>query len=189
MWLDRERNHEELSRFSRADADAYLRLLDEYDEVKHIFGAGAVHAARLRARRSNERLAEHPAGRRWQRRSMMSAWDVVRHEFESPHVRSFMLWQAYQTLVPVDAPGSGPAGLLDRLRPPAAQLDAAARRLGLAHRGARALHRGRRRHRRCATSASPRSCSRAAAARASRPRTASATWRARPSSRRSTSST
>ena len=39
---------------------------------------------------------------------MMSAWDVVRHEFESPHVRSFLLWQAFQTLVPVDAPGSGP---------------------------------------------------------------------------------
>ena len=39
---------------------------------------------------------------------MMSAWDVVRHEFESPHVRSFLLWQAFQTLVPVDTPGSGP---------------------------------------------------------------------------------
>ena len=38
----------------------------------------------------------------------MSAWDVVRHEFESPHVRAFMLWQAFQTLVPVDSPGSGP---------------------------------------------------------------------------------
>ena len=39
---------------------------------------------------------------------MMSAWDVVRTEFESPHVQAFMLWQSFQTLVPVDATGSGP---------------------------------------------------------------------------------
>ena len=37
----------------------------------------------------------------------MSAWDVIRHEFESDHIRAFMLWQAFQTLVPVDMPGSG----------------------------------------------------------------------------------
>jgi phytoene dehydrogenase-like protein len=37
MWLDRERTIEEVARFSRADAVAYRRLLDEYDEVKSIF--------------------------------------------------------------------------------------------------------------------------------------------------------
>jgi len=44
MWMDPERNHEELSRFSAADADAYRRALREYDEVKHIL-------ARRRSRR------------------------------------------------------------------------------------------------------------------------------------------
>ena len=39
MWLDRERSVEELARFSRRDADAYGRLLDDYDAVKHLFGA------------------------------------------------------------------------------------------------------------------------------------------------------
>ena len=107
MWLDRERNHEEISRFSKADADAYLRLLDEYDDVKHIFGAGRFMPPGY-GPTLNERLAEHPAGRRWMRRSLMSAGDLVRREFESPHIQSFILWQAYQTLVPVDAPGSGP---------------------------------------------------------------------------------
>jgi phytoene dehydrogenase-like protein len=107
MWLDRERNHEELSRFSRADADTYLRMLDEYDAVKHLFGAARFTPPGFGPTLA-ERLAEHPAGRRWQRRLMMSAWDVVRHEVESPHVRSFLLWQAFQTLVPVDTPGSGP---------------------------------------------------------------------------------
>ena len=53
-------------------------------------------------------LADHPEGSKWRRRLRMSAWDVIRHEFESPYVRSFMLWQAFQTLVPVDAAGSGP---------------------------------------------------------------------------------
>ena len=37
MWLDRERTIEEVRRFSAADAVAYRRLLDEYDEVKSIF--------------------------------------------------------------------------------------------------------------------------------------------------------
>src|ERR1700722_6995173 len=37
MWLDRDRTAEEVARFSKADAAAYLRLLDEYDQVKHIF--------------------------------------------------------------------------------------------------------------------------------------------------------
>jgi len=37
----------------------------------------------------------------------MSAWDVVRHEYEDPHVQSYILWQAFQTAQAVDSPGSG----------------------------------------------------------------------------------
>ena len=37
MWLDRERTAEEVARFSREDAAAYRRLLDDYDEVKALF--------------------------------------------------------------------------------------------------------------------------------------------------------
>ena len=37
MWLDRDRTAEEVARFSKPDAAAYLRLLDEYDQVKQIF--------------------------------------------------------------------------------------------------------------------------------------------------------
>src|SRR6185369_15368108 len=76
MWMDVERSCEEIARFSRADADAYRRA-----------------------------LAEYPRGRIWQRRRLMSAWDVIRHDYESDHIRSFMLWQAFQTLVPIDMPG------------------------------------------------------------------------------------
>jgi hypothetical protein len=38
----------------------------------------------------------------------MSAWDVIRHEFSDEHIQAFLLWQAYQPLVPGDSDGSGP---------------------------------------------------------------------------------
>ena len=107
MWLDLERSCEELARFSRRDADSYRRLLMDYDAVKHLFAAARFQPPGF-GPSLDQLLAEHPDGGRWRRRRLLSAWDVVRHEFESPHVRAFMLWQAFQTLVPVDSPGSGP---------------------------------------------------------------------------------
>jgi phytoene dehydrogenase-like protein len=106
MWMDVERSCEEIARFSRADADAYRRMLAEYDEVKGVFSAVTFTPPGL-GPPLEQRLAEHPRGRMWQRRRLMSAWDVIRHEYESDHVRAFMLWQAFQTLVPIDMPGSG----------------------------------------------------------------------------------
>jgi len=106
MWMDVERSYEEIARFSRADADAYRRMLADYDEVKGIFGAATFTPPGF-GPSLDQRLAEHPKGRIWQRKRMMSAWDVIRHEFESDHVRAFLLWQAFQTLVPIDMPGSG----------------------------------------------------------------------------------
>ena len=35
-WLELERTVEEIARYSKADAEAYRRLLADYDEVKHI---------------------------------------------------------------------------------------------------------------------------------------------------------
>jgi phytoene dehydrogenase-like protein len=106
-WLDVERTCDEIARFSRADAGAYRRLLAEYDAVKHLFGAATFTPIGF-GPSLDERLREHPRGNVWRRRAALSAWDVVRHEFEDPHVQAFLLWQAYQTLVPIDAPGSGP---------------------------------------------------------------------------------
>jgi phytoene dehydrogenase-like protein len=106
MWMDLGRSCEEIARFSRADVDAYRRMLAEYDEVKGVFGAATFTPPGF-GPSLEQRLAEHPRGRVWQRRRLMSAWDVIRHEYESDHIRSFMLWQAFQTLVPIDMPGSG----------------------------------------------------------------------------------
>jgi phytoene dehydrogenase-like protein len=106
MWLDRGRTLDGIARFSAADAEAYRRLLGEYDEVKAVFsrsqftpiGSGPT---------LDQALAEHPQGRIWQRRRVLSAWDVIRHEFTDRHVQAFMLWMAFQTNQAVDVPGSG----------------------------------------------------------------------------------
>lgn len=105
-WLDRDRTIEEMARFSARDAAAYGRALDEYDEVKHIFAAGQFSPPGL-GPSVDQLLADHPRGNVWLRRKAMSAWDVIRHEFEDPHIQAFLLWQAYQTLVPVESEGSG----------------------------------------------------------------------------------
>jgi phytoene dehydrogenase-like protein len=105
-WLDLDRTCEEIARFSKADAEAYRRLLAEYDEVKHLFGAANFTPVGF-GPSLDERLRSHPKGNIWLRRRVLSAWDVIRRAFESRHVQAFLLWQAYQTLVPVDTPGSG----------------------------------------------------------------------------------
>ena len=107
MWLEEERTCAEIARFDEADASAYRRLLAEYDSVKDVFarqrftpvGWGPSFEALLDGREG---------AARWQRRAAISAWDVVHHEFRSRHVRSFMLWMAFQTGQPVGSAGSAP---------------------------------------------------------------------------------
>jgi len=106
MWLDRERTIEEVARFSRADATAYRRLLDEYDEVKSVFSRSQFTPVGF-GPSLDAMLAEHPRGMIWARRRMLSAVEVVRHEFTDRHVQAFLLWMAFQVFQPVDVPGSG----------------------------------------------------------------------------------
>src|ERR687894_125341 len=106
MWLDLDRTCDEIARFSRSDAEGYRRLIAEYDEVKGIFGRARVTPPGF-GPSLEELLLEHPRGRIWLRRHAISAWDVIRREFSDRHVQAFMIWQAFQTLVPVDAAGSG----------------------------------------------------------------------------------
>jgi phytoene dehydrogenase-like protein len=106
MWLDRDRTAEEVARFSKADAAAYLRLLDEYDQVKHIFSQVQFTPVGF-GPSLEQRLADHPQGKIWARRRQLSAVQVVRHEFESRHIQAFLLWMAFQVFQPADEPGSG----------------------------------------------------------------------------------
>jgi phytoene dehydrogenase-like protein len=106
MWLDRDATIEEVARFSREDAAAYRRMLDDYDEVKGLFSRWQFTPVGL-GPSLDELLAGHPRGKIWARRRQLSAVEVVRHEFSSRHVQAFLLWMAYQVFQPLDTPGSG----------------------------------------------------------------------------------
>jgi|RhiMetdeSRZDD1v2_1073273.scaffolds.fasta_scaffold77089_4 phytoene dehydrogenase-like protein len=105
-WLDVDRTLDEFGRFSKADAEAYSRMLREWDDVKALFGASQYRPIGV-GKSLDQLLSEHPRGNIWKRRRMLSAWDVIRHEFESRHIQSYLLWQAYQTFVRPDSAGSG----------------------------------------------------------------------------------
>ena len=87
--------------------DAYRRLIAEYDAVKDVFARQRFTPVGF-GPSFEEMLAGRHGAARWRRRAAISAWDVVRHEFESRHVQAFMLWMAFQTGQPVDSAGSGP---------------------------------------------------------------------------------
>lgn len=106
MWLDIDRTVSEFARYSEKDAAAYRRLVEEYDEVKGVLGATRFRPVGY-GPTAADLLAEHPRGNIWMRRSMMSARDVILHEFEDPHSRAFMAWMASQTAVPIDGAGTG----------------------------------------------------------------------------------
>ncbi len=106
QWRDIERTVAELARFSTRDAEAFRRLLAEYDEVKHLFGQYRYTPAGW-GPSLEELLSSHRHATRWLRRQAMSAWDIIRATFEDWHVRAFMLWMAFLTLQPPERPGTG----------------------------------------------------------------------------------
>src|ERR671937_1655141 len=101
QWRDLERTCDELAKFSARDADAYRRLIADYDAAKTAFGAYRNNPVG-RAPRPEEALDG-----RWRRRLAMSAWDVIRNEFEDWHTRAFMHWMSVMTVQPADRPGTG----------------------------------------------------------------------------------
>ncbi len=106
MWRDAQATAEEIARFSRRDADAYLRLLSDYAEIAPLYGrwrytpVGSGPAL-------ESLLAGAAGGSRWLRVAAMAAADVVNHLFEEPHVCAFLLWMAFMTMNPLERPGGG----------------------------------------------------------------------------------
>ena len=106
QWRDLDRTCEEFAKFSRRDAEAFRRMMEEYDGVKSVFGAYRYTPIGW-GPSLHERLAERPGGNRWLRRQAASAWDVIEREFEDWHTRAFMLWMAFMTLQPLENAGTG----------------------------------------------------------------------------------
>jgi phytoene dehydrogenase-like protein len=106
QWLDLDKTLAEIARFSKRDADAFARAFQEYDEVAPIFGRSRLRPEGV-GPSAQESLREHPRGGVWLRRNAMPAADLIRREYEDPHVRAYMAWQASQTAVPLDSAGTG----------------------------------------------------------------------------------
>jgi phytoene dehydrogenase-like protein len=106
MHLDPEATIEEFARFSRRDADTYREFLADWDSAKVAFNA-ANNSPIGWGPSLDQLLDTLPNGGVWRRRRALSAWDVIRHEFEEEHVRAFLFWEACQTFGSVDLPGSG----------------------------------------------------------------------------------
>src|ERR687886_1977818 len=71
QWLDLERTCEEFAKFSRSDANAFRRMIEEYDAAKGAFGAYRYTPVGW-GPSLQERLARLPNGHRWLRRSVES---------------------------------------------------------------------------------------------------------------------
>jgi phytoene dehydrogenase-like protein len=106
MWRDRQRTAAEIARFSRHDAEAYLELLAEYDQVKDVFNEHRYTPIGF-GPSLEERLEALPNGGYWKRRYRQSALEIITEYFKDDHVRAFMLWLAFMTLQPVDRPYTG----------------------------------------------------------------------------------
>jgi phytoene dehydrogenase-like protein len=106
QWRDIDRTCEEIARFSKRDADAYRRLIADYDAVKHLFNA-ARYTPIGWGQPLDELLSSHRDGAKWQRRQAMSAWEIICATFEDEHTRAFMLWMSFMTMQPPERPGTG----------------------------------------------------------------------------------
>lgn len=110
QWRDLDRTCAEFTKFSKKDGEAYRRMITEYELVKPILTAVAYTPIGF-GKPINDRLAEHPQGKQWQRRLAMSCWDIISETFEDDHCRSFMLGCPYG-LQPVLDPGSARAAYI-----------------------------------------------------------------------------
>jgi phytoene dehydrogenase-like protein len=106
QWRDMERTGAEFAKFSNKDADAYRRMMTEYEEIRPLFAEAAYTPIGF-GKSLNQRLTEHPKGKQWQRRLAMSAWEIIKENFQDEHCRAFMVWMAYQTVEPPEAAVTG----------------------------------------------------------------------------------
>jgi phytoene dehydrogenase-like protein len=106
MWRDLERTCAEIARFSRADADAYRTLLDDWELMAPVINDERSNPPR--PPQKVEALTRASAlGQRMVDIRRATAVDVIRERFQDEHVRAFFAWVAFMTLHPLDEPETG----------------------------------------------------------------------------------
>jgi phytoene dehydrogenase-like protein len=106
QWRDLDRTCEEFAKFSSRDAAAFRRMMQDWPRVAPVVS---------RYRNTPvawgpplpELLMELEDGGVWARREALSAWEIIRDNFEDWHTRTFMLWMAIGTVQPFERPGTG----------------------------------------------------------------------------------
>ena len=90
QWRDLDRTCAQIAKLNKTDAATYRRMYEEYESVAPIF-ASTTFSPMGMGKSINDRLAEHPKGKLWQRLSAMSCWEIIRSNFQDDRVRSFMM--------------------------------------------------------------------------------------------------
>ncbi|MGV9798178.1 phytoene desaturase family protein [Mycobacterium sp. NPDC003449] len=95
----------EFARFSRADADALVQMIDDWNSGQRT--AHAYLSAGLR-------IPDEPWSHSYERLRARSAWDVVTSTFAHPVTRRVMAWMGFATIQPPERPGTGtlPAAIM-----------------------------------------------------------------------------
>jgi phytoene dehydrogenase-like protein len=101
VWRDRHRTAKELERFSKKDADAWVRHYDEWQELL------PTHLARTVNPPGQMPPQDPKLEEKYQALLQRSCWDVIHERFESEHVRGMLLWWGMVVVQPIDQPGTG----------------------------------------------------------------------------------
>jgi len=91
MWHDAERTYAEYAKYSKADADTFMRLVNEYKAYN----------------RAKSGASDIPHSAVWRRRFAMSGYDLINKTFENHYIRCFHLAQGRFSSIPGGHPGTG----------------------------------------------------------------------------------
>jgi phytoene dehydrogenase-like protein len=106
QWHDPEKTFAEFAKFSKKDAQTFQRMTREIEGIKPLVTAVSYTPIGF-GKPLNDRLAEIPRGKLWRRRLAMSAWEIIRDNFEDDHCRAFLLAMGHLSTIPPDQPVTG----------------------------------------------------------------------------------
>jgi phytoene dehydrogenase-like protein len=101
VWRDKHRTAADIARFSKKDAETWVR---HHDEWQALF---PTHLARTAYAPGEAPPPDPEADAKYRALMQKSCWDVVHERFESEHVRGMVLWFGMVVVQPIDKPGTG----------------------------------------------------------------------------------